>query len=125
MAYAKITSIFTVSPTSDYATNLTPSNDYDSVISAAATKWETRTVSAATTGTTVELGTYSSVLGFRVKNTDSTNYVAVTWTNNGTANSQRLIAGQEMFVPGCTVANDIVLTANTAACVCEVQIVGT
>lgn len=125
MAYAKITTNFRVSSTSDYTDNLIPSNDYDSVISVVAVKWEVKTVSAATTGTTVELGTYSSVLGFRVKNTDATNYVAVTWTNNGTANSQRLIAGQEMFVPGCTVANDIVLTANTAACVCEVQIVGT
>ena len=91
--------------------------------------YEVRRVSAATTpGTTVDLGAYTNVTNIVVLNTDSTNYVDATFrTNGGGSNDQVLRAVAGDFVKtggGIGEAADLVLIANTAACVCEVFIAG-
>ena len=89
-------------------------------------RYEVRKVSAATGGTTVDLGMYTTVLNIIVKNKDTTNRVDGTFrTTGGSSNNQVLSApAGGMFATGSrvTVANDLVLTADTAACECEVAI---
>lgn len=82
-------------------------------------------IDAETTGTTVTTSQMTTVSAVSVKNDDTTNYVAVTWVNNGTSNSQRLLAGEWMRITGITVASNVTLTANTAACACRVFVVAT
>lgn len=92
-------------------------------------RYEMREVSAATGGTTVDLGMYTTINNIIVKNKDTTNRVDGTFrTTGGSSNNQVLSApAGGIFATGSrvTVANDLVLTADTAACVCEVLISGT
>lgn len=86
-------------------------------------------VSAATGGTTVDLGHYTSVKNIIVLNKDTTNRVDGTFrTTGGSSNNQVLSADARggMFMTGSriTVASDLVLTADTAACKCQVSILG-
>jgi hypothetical protein len=91
--------------------------------------YEVRKVSAATGGTTIDLGMYTTVNNIIVKNKDTTNYVEATFrTTGGAANNQvlRATAGALLMTGSAiTVASDLVLTANTAAVMCEVCIFGT
>lgn len=91
--------------------------------------YEVRKIKAATGGTTVELGMYTTITNIIVKNKDATNRVDATFrTTGGGANNQVLsaIAGMPLMLGGrITVASDLVLTADTAACECEVAILGT
>lgn len=84
------------------------------------------TVSAATGGTTVDLGAFASVAQVVVKNKDTTNYVTlVTTTDSGSAsNSHKIAAGKLEVLSDVKVSGDLLLTANTAACECEVIILG-
>jgi len=82
-------------------------------------------VQADTGGVTVELGLFATVDKVLIVNEDTTNYVVATWTNNATANSQRILAGEFLGFGGLTIANDLVLTANTAAVQCRVIVTGT
>jgi hypothetical protein len=78
-----------------------------------------------TGGTTIECGTFSTITQILVRNKDATNYVLAAWTSNAVANQQRIGPGQTLVIPTlATVANDLVLTANTAACLCEIYIAG-
>ena len=83
------------------------------------------TVDAETTGTTVNTSQMTTANAVAVINDDTSNYVAVTWVNNGTSNSQRLLAGEWLRVTGITVASNLTLTANTAACPCRVLVIST
>jgi len=66
-----------------------------------------------------------------VKNNDTTNYVKATWRSaeyDGSAvkdNQLRIAAGGLIVTTDFTAANSLILTANTAACECEVFIIGT
>lgn len=86
-------------------------------------------ISAATGGTTIDLGAFTTVTQIIIKNTDATNYVEATFrTTGGAANNQvlRIPAGSFAATGSAiTVASDLVLTANTSAVVCDVCIVGT
>lgn len=84
------------------------------------------TVSAATGGTTIDLAAFASVDYVVVKNKDTVNYVTLTFTTNSgsAANSHRIVAGKVAIEPDVKVSGDLVLTANTSACECEVTIVG-
>src|SRR3990167_5061000 len=79
-------------------------------------KYEIRYVSAATAGTTIELGMYATVTNILLKNKDATNYVELTFrTTGGGANNQVLRVPAGSFAAtgsAVTVANDLVLTAN-------------
>jgi hypothetical protein len=87
------------------------------------------TVSAVTSsGTTIDLGIYTTVSNVIVKNTDPTNSVAATFrTSGGSSNDQVLtIAPGDFIKTGpLTVASDLKLTATGAACECEVFIAAT
>lgn len=83
----------------------------------------------ATGGTTVTTSGLTSVTAFIVHNRDATNYVDVTWTsaaNGATPNIARIIAGAApLQVTDLTVASNIVVTADTLACICDVWVFGT
>lgn len=80
-------------------------------------------VSAATGGTTVELGSLGTVAYLVIYNRDTTNYVDATFRsagNGSTNNILRLAAGKMAVLSDVTAGNDLILTANTAACVCDI-----
>jgi hypothetical protein len=79
---------------------------------------------------TVDLAKYEAVKGIFVRNTDSSNFVTVTWYSTDAAAAastceQKLAAGEVMLVPSATIGNDLVLQADTAVVTCEVAILGT
>ena len=79
-----------------------------------------------TSGTTIELSNFASVLGIVVRNKDTTNYVDVAWTYSATASKCRVPAGGWMFIPTpATISADLVITANTATVDCDIIIAGT
>lgn len=83
-------------------------------------------IDAATGGTTYETGILTTCTLFAVQNTDTTNYVTVTWTDSGSSsNSQRVPAGGILVVPDIAPGTDPTLTANTATVRCKVFIAGT
>lgn len=87
-------------------------------------------LSAATSGgTTLELGSFTTILEMYVKNHDTTNYVVGTYREQGDSAAAdrtfKLIAGQWLKLVEVAPGNDLVLVANTAACVCEVLVIGT
>ena len=90
-------------------------------------KWGPSKVSCATGGTTLTLSgflTTSAVM--LVKNTDSTNYVQVGWTDvSTTACVARVPAGGVLVVPLVNPGTTVVFTANTAAVTCKVAFVQT
>lgn len=88
-------------------------------------EWEFQKVDAAVAGTTVELGNYTTVTHIVVENTDDTNYVTATHVFNALSVAARVSANSHIIIYGPTVASDLVLTANTAACTCRVWIAGT
>ena len=82
-------------------------------------------VSAKTTGTTIELSDFTTPTTMVViENRDAANYVTLAYTDNGTANSVKIPAGDWVKVCTATVSADLVLTANTAACACTVWVAG-
>lgn len=91
-----------------------------------------RAVSIPTGGETFELGGYSSIDWVLVKNRGTTNYVTASFTNNAnTAVSQRVgvdsttTQGKVGIFTDVKPSGDLTITANTAAVVCDVIIVGT
>jgi hypothetical protein len=122
--YFKAAPLFFHSGASDYAVNkLAPFLAKET--SGALQVLAYRQLSAViTTGTTLDLSMFASVAGLFVQNLDTTNFVEVRWTDQATANKQKLIAGAWMFVPLCTVASDVTIIGDTATCLCDVLIVG-
>lgn len=88
-------------------------------------KWGPSKVSAATGGTTLTLSGFLSTSAVMIlKNTDSTNYVQVGWTDvSTTACVARVPAGGVLVIPDVDPATAVVLTANGAAVVCKVAFI--
>jgi hypothetical protein len=114
------------------SSSLSPSKDFKPDVynpGAGTYRYAIFDVLAATGGTTVDLGSFTTVTQILVKNKDSSNYVTATFrTTGGGSNDQVLRAVAGSFIATgsvVTVANDLVLTANTAAVACEVCIIGT
>ena len=88
-------------------------------------------IEADTGGTTVTTSTLASATMVMVKNNDTTNYVTATFKSagnggaGGTNNIIRIAAGGFIAVTDFTVAGNLALAANSAACECEVFIIGT
>jgi len=85
-------------------------------------------IQADTGGTAVTTSTLSAATALIVKNLDGTNYVTATFRsagNSSTDNIIRIAAGAFLVVSDFTVANNLTLTANSAAVNCDVFIVGT
>lgn len=126
--YAKIEAKLTVSEASGYSP-VKGESRFDPYESGASTlKHMVVQTNAATAGTTIDLAPFTSIANVLIKNKDATNYVQATFrTTGGGANDQilRIPAGAiVMLGSAITIASDLVLTANTAACVCEVAILG-
>lgn len=91
-------------------------------------RWLIHDVKAATGGVTIDLGQFTTVTNILIKNKDSSNYVSATFrTPGGGSNDQvlKVLPGQLIATGTVTVANDLVLTANTAAVACYICIIGT
>lgn len=120
--YAKIQVSYVYSANSDYSSPI-QSRLFESEYTPSEVL--TSRVSAATGGTTVELGSFTTPTVAIVKNTDATNYVTVTYTNAASsAQSVVLLAGETSVLTDVKASADLVLTANTAACVCDVVVLG-
>jgi hypothetical protein len=121
--YGKVRASLVVSTASDYSDPYLETNFADFTFTP--TEVFKVKVSAATTGTTIDLSTFTTVSLIMIKNLDTTNYVDMT-KNYSSVNGVSRIAAKGILIeqsPG-TIANDLVLTANTAACLCEVIIAG-
>lgn len=94
-------------------------------------------IQADTGGTTIELGAFSTVTSVTIINHDATNFVQAAWTYTteasvDTANIQQVPPGGYLMFGSTNgtnalikISTDLVLTADTAACECEVFITGT
>ena len=88
-------------------------------------------VQANTDTTTLDTRHLTSVTTLVIKNNDTTNYVKAQWRSaeyTGSAvldNLLRIAPGGFLVTTDFTAANNLLLTANSAACECEVFIVGT
>ncbi len=85
------------------------------------------TITAATAGTTIDVVEMDLTSGaaalLAIKNTDSTNYVQVGWTDlSTTACVARVLAGGVLVIPAINPGTNVVLTANGAAVKCKVVI---
>ena len=79
-------------------------------------------------GTTITTSILASATLLVVKNNDPTNYVTATFDsagNSSTDNLIRIAAGGLLVTTDFTVAQNLKLIANSAACECEIFIVGT
>ena len=120
--YAKIQVSIVYSPNSDYSSPI-----YHRLFESTYTPSEVQIqrVSVATGGTTVELGSFTTPTTVIVKNTDATNYVTAAFTNAASSSQSQVIAlGETAVFPDVKASGDLVLTANTAAVVCDVVILG-
>lgn len=82
-------------------------------------------VDAETAGTTLDLSMFTTVTGVLVVNLDTTNYIDVDWTYSATASKAKALANDFIKIGAVTVANDLLLTANTATCRVLVYVWGT
>lgn len=128
--YAKLRVGLTYSENSDYSTPRL--NAFlDPFTSTTVTHYETQLRTVGTSAETIELGGFTAIQAIVVKNKDTTNYVDVVWTYTDgaaadTTNKTRVVAGGLLVICGTAkVASDMTLTANTAACDCEILILGT
>lgn len=110
---------------SDYSNPAMYNTPYE-YTTTSATQFVTYTKTCTTSGTTIELSNFATLLGVIVRNLSTSNYVDVAWTYSATASKARVPAGAWMFIPtGITVANDLVITANTASVDCDITLIGT
>jgi len=123
--YARKRWVLEVSSASDYSRPVTSAGEYTS------TPDEFRVndvIEVATAGQTYTLSHLSSVEQVRVTNLDSTNYLDVTFrsaANGATDNKVRIAATKTWDCPDVTVANNLTLTANTAAVLVSIDYSGT
>lgn len=83
-------------------------------------------VSCATGGTTLDLGNFTTITSVFFRNTDTTNFVTVTGQSNSVAFSLKVPASSGWFrIPEATPGADLTVTADTAACLCDVEVWGT
>ena len=79
-------------------------------------------------GTTITTSILASATLLVVKNNDASNYVTATFDSAGNSsvdNIIRIAAGGILATTDFTVAQNLKLVANSAACECEIFIVGT
>lgn len=124
MASCKITVIPVYSPNSDYDPNLIVLQDYDETLSSP-TKFYHTVQSIPTAAYTLDLAQFTTVDFCYIKNLDTTNFVVVTLTTASGACVLKVPAGRSIVVPQVAVANDLLMDADTAACICEIVLAGT
>lgn len=84
---------------------------------------------AATGGTTIDLSPFGTVTQVLIMNLDKTNYVDVQFRTAAGGATDNIVRVYDhtpvMLGHGITVANDLIFTANTAACECVLTVFGT
>lgn len=128
--YTRFRTLLEASATSDYA-----KPEYGDTEETASTSTQVRfhdTISVATTGSTYSMALLATCRLLQIKNTDSTNYVTLSYTTGAggaTAQSMKLLAGETAVLRDlravATVVANVTITANTAACLCEISYEGT
>ena len=86
------------------------------------------TVEVATAGQAYSLSFLASITKLIIYNKDTTNYVTLAYTRAATgAQSIKIPASEVLVLPGgeVDVSAAITLTADTAACTCEISYLGT
>ncbi len=79
-----------------------------------------------TGGTAYSLAKYSTIDELIIKNTDPTNYVTAAFQNAAaSAQSQKIAAGKTAVFTDVLASANLTLTANSAACECDVFVAGT
>lgn len=124
--YFKVRTIATFSENSDYSDPEFATNFVDYEITP--DEAQVIKIEADTGGTTIETGTYTDLTYVEVVNLDETNYVDVVVTTDSKSGSITVRCpknGGRAVICDVNPANDIALTANTAACLCKVVIAGT
>jgi len=125
--YAKVSARFLYSKNSDYSEPTIDTNNLTSPTALTPDEWEYREIQADTGGNTVDLGHFASVTAICVWNLDATNFVDVQFSSDTDANTVKVNALGFIALSNIdvTVADDLILTADTAACECLVAICGT
>jgi hypothetical protein len=120
--YSRLRTVLEVSEHSDYS----KAQVYQFEATAqTSTKVSVLNVDAVTGTLTVDLGGFSSLIDVMVRNTDPTNFITVTYSYNGNSESTRCLAGNWVKLSFITAASDLLLTADTATCNCDVWLLGT
>ncbi len=87
--------------------------------------------SVPTAGHTISLALFTAVSAVYLFNHDITNFVELAWgyldvASAAHTNAARIPPGMPLLVPGpFTIASNLLITANTAACKCTVIVFGT
>ncbi len=121
-SYARVRTILEHSEASDYS-NPTLIEEFTST--ATPTKKLAIEISAATGGTTVETGTFTTISHCVIENEDATNFVEVEFDYDSATRKVKVVADSHTVLQALDPTADITITADTAACVCEVWLFGT
>lgn len=123
--YVTIKTVVSVSRNSDYSDPYLTDTLTETFT---CTRYRKGEVNAATGGTTVDLGEFDSVTKVVITNRDDTNFVEVVSRNtSGGASDMTIRVGPgttETLGTAITPASDLVLTADSAACECIVEVYG-
>lgn len=84
---------------------------------------------AITTGDDIDLTNFATIEQVVVKNLDGANFVTVSWDtvtySGGTTVGQAVLAGQALVLTDVDPSATFNITADTAACLCEINVIGT
>ncbi len=128
--YVRKTVIIEASRNSDYSSPINGADGSKYVEEYKPHEFEKREVLAVTSaGTTIDLGMYTTIEDIVIYNHDDTNFVTATFRTNANGANNNIVEvefGRSVNLGRrVTVANDLVLIADTADCECTVEIYGT
>lgn len=126
--YARVRIDFEVSEFSDYGSPYIRPPQWSEALTPDEADYKGRVEAALTPGTTIATAFLTTCTLLAVRNLDATNYVTLTWRsagNGSTDNVVRIAAGDVFVTQDVTAGNDPNIMANTAACKCEVLVMGT
>lgn len=122
MAYSRIRTLIEVSDYSDYSNATVMQTEV--LNTAILVPRVSASMTIPTAGITLTLsGAATAWSALHIKNTDSTNYVTIAYTSVGAAGAAtvRVLAGKSVTLTSdINHSGNITLTANTAACICDV-----
>jgi hypothetical protein len=119
---------YEVSSSSDYGTPYIAPPKWVETLTPDEAIYHARIEAALTPGTAINTSVLTSCTLLSVRNLDATNYVTLTWRsagNSGVDNIVRIQPGDIAHIQDVTAATNPTLVANTAACNCEVLVLGT
>jgi hypothetical protein len=126
--YARATLTYEVSTQTDYGSPYVAPPKWVEALTPDESIYHARLEAALSPGTAINTSVLGTCTLLAVRNLDATNYVTLTWRsagNGGTDNIVRIQPGDLFHVQDVTAATNPTLVANTAACSCEVLVLGT